>query len=148
MHASTNSDQRMKRWIANGIPTTVIVSSKTMPSSVTIPLSNGRSRRNTRQYACPASMWRLVSISSKMTATAAVAITDANTLPTPPIRMAMKAVTAPCRPSSAISGATLVRWKITHWIPAAIKLTGTNIAPTAAKVGRLRVYRRAAAPKI
>ena len=37
MHASAYSDQRMKRWIANGIPTTVIVSATAMPSSVTIP---------------------------------------------------------------------------------------------------------------
>ena len=59
MHASANSDQRMKRWIAKGIPTTVIVSRRTMLSSVSIPRVNGRSRRSTRQvcltgeYAAP-----------------------------------------------------------------------------------------------
>ena len=51
-----------------------------------------------------------------MTATTAVAITEANRPPTPPSRTARNAVTAPCRPSSATSGATAVRWKITHWI--------------------------------
>jgi hypothetical protein len=64
-------------------------------------------------------MRRPASISSRMTATAAVAMTDANSPPMPPINTARKAVTAPWRPSNAISGATLDRWKITHWIAAA-----------------------------
>jgi hypothetical protein len=49
MQASANSDQRMKRWIANGMPTTVIVSNRTMPSSVAVPLVSDRHGVNTRQ---------------------------------------------------------------------------------------------------
>jgi hypothetical protein len=66
-------------------------------------------------------MCRPASISLRMTATAAVVITDANSPPTPPITIARNAVTAPCRPSSATSGATLVMWKSTHWIAAAAR---------------------------
>ena len=99
----------------------VIVSRITMTSSVNIPRSSGRSRRNTRPYAWPAMMRRPASICSRMTATAPVVITDANSPPTPPIRTARNAVTAPWRPSSATSGAALERWKTTHWIPAAAR---------------------------
>ena len=51
MHAWANSDQRMKRWIANGIPTMVIVRRRTIPSSVAMPLVSDRHRPSTRRYA-------------------------------------------------------------------------------------------------
>src|SRR2546423_2338525 len=52
-------------------------------------------------------MRRQALISSRMTATAAVAMTDANRPPIPPIKTARSAVTAPWRPSRATRGATL-----------------------------------------